>query len=166
MPYSIKKISKCLFVLAIPSIAVYLGGGEALQSSDRASEYIGLIFSILAASLFATISIVGNPSMLVSASWKSSWKDAKAIQKRLKRLTYLFVLYLIVLALIVLSEIVKANELSQYYSVYDYFAFASIFAFLLSLWLPFEMCSIQEKRLEDEIKLRKSKKQSNKTLPF
>jgi len=152
-----KKISLLIVALVIPSIAVYFGAGDALRVSEKPSEYIGLTFSILAASLFATVSIVGDPSMLISGSWRSAWEDAKGIQLRLMRLTYLFLLYLIVLALLVTSEIVEAMYLSNFYFVHDAFAFTSILAFIASLWLPFEIKAIQIARLEQEIQHRKSR---------
>lgn len=155
MSLSRKKVFRVVVVLLFPAVAVYLGAGDALRVSDRPSEYIGLTFSILAASLFATISIVGDPSMLLSGGWRTVWEGAKEIQLRLMRLTYLFVLYLFVLALLVVSEIVESLNLDAWYFIHDVFAFMSILAFILSFWLPFELKEIQITRLEKEIERRK-----------
>ena len=154
------RLTRILFLLVafgIPSVAVYLGAGEALRVSEKPSEYIGLVFSILAASLFATVSIVGDPSMLLSGGWRTAWESAKDVQLRLMRLTYLFLLYLLVLALLVVSEIVEAKQLFNWYVVHDAFAFTSILAFIWSLWLPFEIKDIQVQRLIQEIDGRKKK---------
>lgn len=155
---SLKKIFLLLLALGLPSAAVYLGLGEALRISEKPSEYIGLVFSILAASLFAIISIVGDPGMLLPGSWRGAWEQAKDVQLRLLRLTYLFVLYLIVLGLLVASEIVEAKQLASLYIVHDMFAYAAILAFMLSLWLPFEIKDIQIQRLQQEIDARRGKK--------
>lgn len=151
-----KKISLLFVALAVPSLAVYMGAGEALRVSEKPSEYIGLIFSVLAASLFATVSIVGDPGNLMRGGWRAAWEEAKSVQLRLMRLTYLFILYLIVLAFLVLSEIIEAMCLSSWYWVHSVFAWLSILAFIWSLWLPFEIKNIQVSRLEREIKNRKS----------
>jgi len=153
--FSAKKIVFAVVSIAIPSLCVHFDMGEALQASGRASEYIGLIFSILSASLFAVISILGSPSMLLETNWRKSYLKAQTIQLRLMRLAYLFVVYLIVLALLVVCEIIKSKELVDWYRIYDVLAFASVFAFIISLWLPFEIKAIQVERLEEEIRLRR-----------
>ncbi|WP_173485856.1 MULTISPECIES: hypothetical protein [unclassified Aliiroseovarius] len=151
-----KKIPFLVTVLVLPSVAVYLGAGEALRVSEKPSEYIGLIFSILAASLFATVSILGDPSNLIRGGWRTAWEQAKDVQFRLMRLTYLFVLYMFVLVLLVVSEVIEAKCLVSFYWVHGLFAWFSIAAFLLSIWLPFEVKNIQVSRLEQEIENRKS----------
>ena len=143
--------------LALPAIAVWLGVGDALRVSEKPSEYIGLTYSILAASLFALISIVGDPSMLLPGNWRMAWQSAKDVQLRLMRLTYLFVLYLVVLFLLVFSELIDFKKIEELYFVHDVFGFLSIFAFLVSLWLPFEVRQIQIARLEQEIRDRKNR---------
>jgi len=152
----LKKIPFLLVLLFVPTVAVLCGAGEALRTSEKPSEYIGLIYSILAASLFATVSILGDPGNLVRGGWRTAWEQAKGIQFRLLRLTYLFVLYLLVLALLVASEVVEALSLEYLYWVHSLFAWLAIAAFILSLWLPFEVKNIQISRLEQEIQSRKS----------
>lgn len=144
-------------VLFVPGIAVYYGMGDVLRASEKPAEYIGVIYSILAASLFAVVSIVGDPSMLMPGNWRQAWQDAKDVQLRLMRLTYLFVLYLVVLALLVTGEIIEHAALESWYFVHDVFAYLATAAFLGSLWLPFEIKEIQILRLEQEIKARRDR---------
>lgn len=151
-----RKMAMVACILAIPSFAVYLGAGEALRSSEKPSEYIAVIISVLAASLFATISIVGDPGNLMRGSWRSAWEEVKPIQLRLMKLTYLFILYLVVLAFLVLSEIVESKKLETWYWIHSVFAWLTILAFIGSLWLPFEIKNIQISRLEREIQNKKS----------
>ena len=149
-----------LLTLGLPLVPAYLGLGEALRVSEKPAEYIGLVYSILAASLFAIVSIVGDPGMLLPGTWRASWEQAKDVQLRLMRLTYLFVLYLIVLALLVASEVIEAKGLEAWYLVHDIFGYLSLVAFILSMWLPFEIKNIQIERLRQEIDARRNKKKS------
>ena len=156
------KILQIVLPFLIAALTTWLGLGEMLRDSDRSTEYISRVFSVLAPSLFAIISIVSNPNMLMSGSWKEAWEQAKDIQLRFLRLMYMFILYLIVLALLVTSKIVKENSLTHLEWVHGTFAFFAVFAFFLSLfWLPFEIGDIQIKRLEQEIAARRNRKQSS-----
>ncbi|CAD0185806.1 hypothetical protein RUESEDTHA_02706 [Ruegeria sp. THAF57] len=151
-----RKLPFLIAVISLPSVAVYLGAGEALRVSEKPSEYIGLIFSILAASLFATVSILGDPGNLIRGGWRTAWEGAKGVQFRLMRLTYLFVLYMAVLFLLVVTEVIEAKCLTGLYWVHGVFAWLSIAAFIMSMWLPFEIKNIQVSRLEQEISYRKA----------
>ncbi|MDE4142540.1 MULTISPECIES: hypothetical protein [Rhodobacterales] len=156
MSVDLRKLPFLAGLLGLPTLAVYLGAGEALRVSVKPAEYIGLIYSILAASLFATVSILGDPSNLVRGGWRTAWEQAKGVQFRLMRLTYLFLLYMLVLLLLVLSEVIEAKMLTDFYWVHSVFAWLSIAAFLLSMWLPFEIKNIQISRLEQEIRNRRT----------
>jgi len=149
-----------LLTLGLPLVPAYLGLGEALRVSEKPAEYIGLVYSILAASLFAIVSIVGDPGMLLPGTWRASWEQAKDVQLRLMRLTYLFVLYLIVLGLLVASEVIEAKGLESWYLIHDVFGYLSLVAFIFSLWLPFEIKNIQIERLRQEIDARRNKRNS------
>tara|TARA_R100000935_G_C2830693_1_gene164861 strand:- start:167 stop:664 length:498 start_codon:yes stop_codon:yes gene_type:complete len=160
---SYSKVALALFAIAAPSVFVWLGIGEALRVSEKPSEYIGLTFSILAASLFAVISIVGDPSMLLPGNWRMAWQDAKDVQLRLMRLTYLFVVYLLVLFFLVFSEVVDYQKIESLYFIHSIFGWFSIFAFILSICLPFEIKNIQISRLEMEIEARRGRNGSKKS---
>lgn len=155
-----KKILWLLAVILLPGIAVFFGLGDALRDSEKPSEYIGVVYSILAGTLFAIISIVGDPSMLIPGTWRGAWEQAKQVQLRLMRLTYLFVLYLLVLGLLIASEVIEAEKATAWYFVTDIFGYCALLAFLLSLWLPFEIKNIQIERLRQEIEARKTKRPS------
>ena len=158
-PWSTLKIGSALSALVLAVFATcFLDLGVALRESEKPSEYIGLIFSVLAASLFAVISIISDPSFLLPGNWRGSWEQAKHIQLRLFQLINLFILYLIVLALLVISEIIEAKQLACLYFIHDVFAFVAVFSFCMSLfWLPFEIVKIQKRRLEQEIMYRKER---------
>ena len=147
------------------TLAIWFDFGEVLKESHRPSEYICRVFSVLAASLFAIISIVSNPSMLISGGWKEAWVQVTDIQNRLLRLMMVFILYLVVLALLIFSEAVKEKGLDNWHLVHDIFAFFAVHAFFLSIfWLPHEICEIQMKRLDQEIISRRNRKQGRNSI--
>jgi hypothetical protein len=154
--FSLKRVFVFTICLATPSMTVYIGAGDILRMSDQALNLIGLTFSILAAALFATVSIIGDPSMLLTGSWRTAWRSAQTIQIRILRLIYLFILYMIVLFLLVLAAMAKYIDPYLPKIVFNFLAFFSTLAFCISLWLPFELKEIQLTRLEHEIEARRS----------
>ncbi len=145
-------------LLAVASIAGAVAAatlGDVLRESDKPAEYIGVTFSILAASLFAVVSIVGDPSMLLSGNWRVGWESAKQTQRDLQKFNYLFLWYLITLGLLVFSEIVEYAAWLDLYFVHNILAFFATFGFVVSFGLPFELQAIQRQRLEQEIRQRK-----------
>lgn len=53
------------FAILSSCAVLFSGAGEVLRQSEKPSEYIALVFSILAASIFAIISILGDPGNLL-----------------------------------------------------------------------------------------------------
>lgn len=141
-----------LFTLSVVSSAVVgFFSGEPLRLSPVASEYIGLLFSILAASVFAVVSIVGDPSMLLPGRRRLAWESAEAIQIQIQKLSVVFSVHLIVLLLLVISEIVRAHNFANFYWVFNLLGGLATLGFLLSFGLPFELGAIQRERLRSEI---------------
>jgi hypothetical protein len=152
--FSAKRIATVCGVFAVSAIASYYIG-EPLRLSEKPSEYIGLTFSILAASVFAVISIIGDPGMMLPGSWRTGWQSAKAVQIEIQRLNVLFVWYLLTLGLLVTTEIIDSQEWTSLYFLFYIFGFFSVAGFLLSLAIPFELWRIQRRRLEHEIEQRR-----------
>jgi len=153
------KVSFWRIGFLVVAVAIALGAscfGKELRLSEKPSEYIGLTFSILAASLFAVVSIVGDPSMLLPGNWRVGWESAKSIQAQLHRLNLLFLWYVVTLGLLVVSEVIDYAKWTNFYFVFNILAFFSAFGFVISFALPFELSRIQRDRLEQEINQRKS----------
>jgi len=149
-----------LIFLGVAFVVALVAGwflGEPIRVSEKPSEYIGVAFSILAASLFAVVSIVGDPSMLLPGNWRQGWESAKEIQHQLQRLNLLFLWYLFTLALLVGTELIEYKEWDSLYFVHNIFAFAATFGFIVSFALPYQLQSIQRDRLEQEINQRKKR---------
>jgi hypothetical protein len=134
--------------------------GEPLKESDKASEYIGLVFSILAASLFVVISIIGDPSMLLPGSWRAAYISAKQIQVSLQKWIALFWWYLVVLGLLVTTEIVKTLETECFGWLFNVYGFFAVSGFFFSFPLPYVLAKIQRERLRQEIENRDPRNKS------
>lgn len=154
------RIKNILFLIFAFIFSAFVGWktGGILVISEKPSEYIGLIFSILAASIFAIITIISDPSMLMSGSWRTAWENAKKVQEDIFGFNYLFLSYLITLGLLVVSEMIKAVSAEQFYFIFNIFSGVATFSFLWSFRIPFVLWDIQKKRLEQEINARKGKK--------
>jgi len=135
--------------------------GDTLRLSEKPSEYIGLIFSILAAAIFAVIGIIGDPGMLLSGNWRVASVNARTRHAELKGFNLVFYLYLITLGLLVVSELIEAAQAEKFYFIFNVFGGFAAFSFLWSFRVPYRLRQIQKHRLEDEIAERKRPKVKN-----
>ncbi|NNV30949.1 hypothetical protein GTF97_14490 [Roseobacter sp. HKCCD8767] len=133
------------------SVVAAWHAGPWLKGSDAALQFIGLAFSILAATLFAVVAIVGDPGMLLPGSRRVAWESLKEVQKKLQRLNVIFVIHLLTIFLLVVCSIVKNNNFEKLDALFSVLAFLATSGFLLSLTLPFELGTAQRLRLEQEL---------------
>ena len=152
---SYKRITVLFGIFSIAGILSYFFGDE-FRLAEKPAEYVGLIFSILAASLFAVVSIVGDPGMIMPGSSRHAWVSAQNIQRELQNFNFLFIWYLITLGLLVISELIEHACYTKMYWVTNLFMFFSVVGFLASLFLPSEFARIQRRRLQQEINSRSS----------
>lgn len=117
-------------------------------------SYIVGVFSILAASLFAVISIVGDPSMLLSGNRRVAWRSARSLQRRLQTYNHLFTAYLITLGLIVIAAFLKDAKSTHAPTAYSFVGVMVLFCFICSLSVPYSLAKLQRDRMESEIKSR------------
>lgn len=160
MPKRKVSLPRTAFVFGAIAAGV-IGGyflGDAIREAEKPSEYIAVIFSILAASLFAVISIVGDPGMLTSGAAANAWVNAREIQKELHRFNLLFYAYLITLGLLVASEVIEHAKWASWFWVTKLFAGFAISSFILSFALPLDFMRLQRRRLEQEIAARTKRK--------
>lgn len=150
---SARRIAFLLIVL-IASVAGGYFLGDDIRAAEKPNEYIAVIFSILAASLFAVVSIVGDPGMLPSGSSAAAWTSARDLQKQLHGFNGLFLLYLLTLGLLVASEVIEHSKWEKLYWLTDVYATFAIAGFLLSFALPFDFMALQKRRMEQEIQNR------------
>lgn len=152
--WSKRKLLSAAAIIFVCSLAGYFVG-EPLRISEKPSEYIAVLFSILAASVFAVISIVGDPIMLLPGGRRIAWENAKSIQIELQKLNDTFTLHILTLLLLIVSEIVEAMCWERFYFLYNVLAFSASLGFLLTFSLPHRLSKIQRDRLDREIRSRK-----------
>ena len=156
MKYNYLRIA-FLILASFAGVASSIWLAEPLHTSEKPSEYIGLVYSVLSATLFAVVSILGDPSMLLPGNVRLGWESAKRTQKEIHFFNIIFYTYIITLGLLVFSEIVESEQWRDLYFVHNIFAFFAAFGFVMSLLLPAEFSAIQRRRLESEIGARKLK---------
>lgn len=145
------------FIIASAVLSVWLGSkyGTTLRGSEAALSGIVSVFSILAGVLVAVISIVGDPSMLLSGNWRLGFTHAEATQIRLARYAHLIFIYIMILILVLAATLLKDSGVKGYDLVYQVLFALTSFALLMSLPLPYGLMSIQRERMTEEVKRRK-----------
>ncbi|NQW13485.1 MAG: hypothetical protein HQ479_04400 [Rhodobacter sp.] len=151
-------LSRSAFVVVSIAVSLAVGcfAGEPLRLSEKPSEYIGLLFSMLAAAIFAVVSIIGDPSMLLPGNRRLAWESAVSIQTDIQRLNVVFFFQLLTLFLLVVTELVEFMKYERFYWTFNFLGGLSSFSFIMSLSLPFELGKLQRERLNAEIKSRKN----------
>lgn len=145
---------KRLFIIGLIVILSAAFGwltGDIFRTSEDVASHIGVIFSILAASLFAVISIVGDPSMLLSGNRRVAWASAKGLQRRIQRYNFLFVLYILTLGLLVIAELIETAQCQDLYFIYHILSFMTSLCFLCSLTIGYGLSKLQRDRMENEV---------------
>jgi len=159
------KIS-CVRVAVVAAILLISAGaafyfGDDFRLSEKPSEYIGVVFSILAASLFAVVSIIGDPSMIVSGNSRHAWENGKVLQKEMQKFNILIIWYLLTLGFLVVSEVAEHSKYANFYWTTSALVFFATSGFLFSLFVPFDFAQIQRRRLQQEINARSAKVSTN-----
>lgn len=134
---------------------------DVLQKSPAALEGIISVFSILAGVLVAVMSIIGDPSMLLTGNWRLGHEHAKDIQKRISNYSNLIALYIIILIGVLLLMVFKDAQIVGNMWVSCIVQWLSTFGLLLSIPLPYSLMKIQKDRMDEEIKRRKRSPSEN-----
>jgi hypothetical protein len=126
----------------------------ALRQSMTALEAIISIFSILAGVLVAVISIIGDPSMLLTGNWRLGFEHAKDIQKRISNYATLIAIYVVSLIGVLVLIIILDSKTIGYDFLFTVVLWIVSFGLLLSIPLPYSLMAIQKERMTEEIKRR------------
>jgi hypothetical protein len=143
------------------SIVIGYCFGGALRASLTALSGIISVFSILAGVLVAVISIIGDPSMLLTGNWRLGYVHAQEIQTRIARYAILILLYVIILIGVLLAIIVQENKIVGHQWIFSLVGVLTALGLLLSLPLPFDLMSIQKERMKEEIRRRQNSPNSS-----
>lgn len=116
--------------------------------------------TVFAGFLVAIITVIGDPSMAPSGSWRAAEAKRNGVEQRVVSYINLFILYMMTIASVFLSAAVKkvphnvmSDEVKEWFDFF--YLFLGISAFLLSLTLPFGLLKIQMERLDGEIDRRR-----------
>lgn len=139
---------------ALSSTAICCFFPLALRQSMTALEAIISIFSILAGVLVAVISIIGDPSMLLTGNWRLGFEHAKDIQKRISNYATLIAIYVISLIGVLILIIISDSKIPGYDFLFSGVLWIVSFGLLLSIPLPYSLMAIQKERMTEEIKRR------------
>jgi len=129
---------------------------DALERSTTALEAIISIFSILAGVLVAVMSIIGDPSMLLSGNWRLGYEHAKDIQAKIGNYANLIAIYVVTLLFVLIAIVIKDAGVDGYSWVFTAALWLTSFGFLLSIPLPYSLMAIQTERMNEEIKRRRN----------
>lgn len=143
------------------TVAILFPG--ALMSSMTALEGIISVFSILAGVLVAVMSIIGDPSMLLSGHWRIGYEHAKDIQKRIGNYANLIAIYVLILIGVLIAIIMKDSGVQGFKWFYAVLLGLTTWGLLLSLPLPYSLMAIQKERMDEEVKRRKAPKSAGKS---
>jgi len=150
--------SKWIYLLICLTLSVYLaitGFGSRLAFSENGFERVGLIFSVMTASLITTMSIVGvesHPNDL----WANIWRLGKLNLSRLAYLIVLFFLFMLSLALIVFYETTQFNITNVI--ILWILGFLIPFSFLVSLPIPIVLFKIKSEQMNKRVDKARKKK--------
>lgn len=144
-----------IFSMAVASAVTYFFP-YALEKSVTALEGIISVFSILAGVLVAVMSIIGDPSMLLSGNWRVGHEHAKDIQAKIGNYANLIAIYVVTLLLVLIAIVLKDAEVVDCGWFFAVVLWFTTFGFLLSIPLPYSLMAIQTERMNEEVKRRRS----------
>lgn len=146
------------FASILISTLIGINYGDRLVYLAKATEYINLIFALMAASVFSVASIVGDPSKL-RGNWHLSEQTAKQALIDIKLLFYFFWLCIFTIAFSIFAEIERCTpkdySCKHPFGIYRAFFGLSTFGLMMSLTIPVLMFKIHEESLNSEIESRK-----------
>ncbi len=153
---------RALFVivcLALGGVAAYFGQPFAHDNTDVLTIVI-TVMTVFAGFLVAIITILGDPSMIPSGSWRVAELRRDNIESRLITHIWLFVFYLIAIGLLFVGALLnKAPEsiVSLTWKVWieRSYLFFGVSSFLLTLGLPIALLKFQLSRIDTEIERRR-----------
>ena len=147
-----------IFCVVCGAAIAWVAQPYAHDNSDVVTTVV-TVMTVLAGFMIAIITVVGDPAMIPDGSWRSVRGRREAIEAKILRHSYLFLLYLVTIAFIFAGAIVKKIPDKK---IWDWvpiaidmaYLFFGSTAFLLSFGLPFSLKKIQLERLDLEEKRR------------
>ena len=147
------RVILALVFLIISIVTAYYAEPYSLENSDLVL-IVTTVFTVFAGFLVATITILGDPSLVPPGNWRIVESRRDNIERDISFHSWLFVLYLLTIALIFASVVVRkipCDIVACWIKVWieRTYLFVGVFSFLVSFTLPFALHRIQMKRLVD-----------------
>ena len=89
--------------------------------------------------------------MLKTGNSREAWESAKDLHVRIQKHNALFVIYLFALFSLVIAEVFLKNNLPYKDIAFSVAGFLCLFAFFMSLSIPYSLASFQAQRMQDKI---------------
>jgi len=154
---------RALFIVFAFAAGIFVSRcwGEYVVGNEAAIGIFVTVYTVLAGFLVAVITVLGDPSLLPNGSWRTAEGHRRAIEGRLIRHTWLFVLYLLTIGVIFVGALLgKAPEEVVSTGVKSMIAHVhlalGVAAFILTLAMPKMLMDIQRKRVDAEIDRRRA----------
>ncbi|MEA2951168.1 MAG: hypothetical protein QOJ96_688 [Alphaproteobacteria bacterium] len=139
------------------AIAAYYGQPLAHENADSVLVII-TVMTVFAGFLVAIITILGDPGMIPSGSWRVAELRRNNIEARLITHIWLFVFYLIAIGFLFAGVLLhKAHGVSIEWKIWieRLYLFFGVSAFLLTFGLPIALLRFQLGRIDAEIERRR-----------
>jgi len=140
-------------------LVAYYGQPLAHDNGDSILIII-TVMTVFAGFLVAIITILGDPGLIPSGSWRVAELRRNNIEARLITHIWLFVLYLIAIGFLFTGALLnKAHEdvVSMAWKIWieRLYLFFGVSAFFLTFGLPFALLKFQLNRIDSEIERRR-----------
>lgn len=140
-------------------LAAYYGQPLAHENAD-AILIIITVMTVFAGFLVAIITILGDPGLIPSGSWRVAELRRENIEAKLITHIWLFVLYLIAIGFLFAGALLnKAHEdvvsMASKIWIERLYLFFGVSSFLLTFGLPFALLKFQLNRIDSEIERRR-----------
>ncbi|QAY95907.1 hypothetical protein CWB41_09355 [Methylovirgula ligni] len=153
-----KRLGFIFLCAIVGAVSSYYAQPFVDQNSDVILIII-TVFTVFAGFLIAIITIIGDPGLIPSGSWRIAEGRRNQMYQRLSWHVVLFTLYLLTIALLFVSVILeKALCEHQFWRLWieRAYLFVGITSFLFTFALPSALMEMQQARYDAEIERRRS----------
>lgn len=123
-------------------------GQPLIHGNESAVTLIVTMFSLLAGLLVGILTLVSDPALLPTSTWRAADKVKGALFVRMRAHRLLFLVYLSTLAAIFAASVLQARAPVVVKWLETAYLSLSILGFIYSFTLPWSLARLQRERLE------------------
>ncbi|MCC7016609.1 MAG: hypothetical protein IT564_05345 [Rhodospirillales bacterium] len=148
-----------LACIAVSALAAYYGE-PYVSGNSEAIIFLVTVFTVFAGFLVAIVTILGDPALIPSGSWRIAEGRRDNIEARLITHVWLFTLYLIAIGLLFVAIVLQKvpnDVVSDGVKIWiaRAYLFFGILSFFLTFSLPRSLLRLQRSRIDAEIERRR-----------